>query len=194
MKVVCLISGGMDSTTTAAYYKSLGHEVVGVFVDYGQITARKEEECAREFCRAWDIPFVKVTVDLRKVVKSTLVGTGPYEGSQPETTVPGRNALLLSIGAAYAMSHGFDIVAFGAHGLDSPYRDTHKQFISFMSQAFRYAYGVYVRAPFRTKAEIVEKARKLGVDLSKTWSCYYGTETPCGVCRACRAREKALGR
>lgn len=192
MKVVTLISGGMDSTTTASYYKKLGHEVVGVFVDYGQKTAEKERECARRFCERWKIPLIEVKVDLRAVAKSALLETGPYIGDQPATTVPGRNALLLAIGAAYAMSHNFDVVAIGTHGTDSPYRDTHKRFISAMNRAFSYAYGVEIRAPFRTKAEIAEVARKLGVNLEETWSCYFRTDQPCGKCLACKLRQEVM--
>lgn len=192
MKVVALISGGMDSTTTAAYYKTLGHEVVGIFVDYGQRTVSKERECAKRFCEKWKIPLVEVKVDLKAIAKSALLGTGEYVGDQPETTVPGRNALLLAIGAAYAMSHDFDVVAIGTHGSDSPYRDTHKKFISAMDRAFSYAYGVEIRAPFKTKAEIVEVARKLRVNLEETWSCYFRTDQPCGKCLACKLRQEVI--
>lgn len=190
MKVVVLISGGMDSTTTAALYKKFGHEVAGIFVDYGQRTVERERVCAKRFCEQWEIPLVETKVDLRAIAKSALLGSNVHFDNQPETTVPGRNALLLAIGAAFAMSHNFDVVAIGTHGFDSPYRDTHKEFIRAMNEAISYAYGVRIEAPFETKAEIFEAACKLGVNLEETWSCYFRTDQPCGKCLACELRQK----
>jgi 7-cyano-7-deazaguanine synthase len=43
-----------------------------------------------------------------------------------------------------------------------------------------------------SKTRIVQEARRLGVPIERTWSCYEGGEQPCGVCDSCRIRDAAL--
>jgi 7-cyano-7-deazaguanine synthase len=43
-----------------------------------------------------------------------------------------------------------------------------------------------------SKTRIVQEARRLGVPIERTWSCYEGGERPCGVCDSCRIRDAAL--
>ena len=49
-------------------------------------------------------------------------------------------------------------------------------------------------APFakKTKGDIVQLGRKVGVDFDMTWSCYKGDEEPCGKCGTCVERQEAL--
>ena len=53
---------------------------------------------------------------------------------------------------------------------------------------------LHLEAPFIgwTKAEIVKKGLEIGVPYELTWSCYEGTEKPCGVCGTCRDRQQAF--
>ena len=44
----------------------------------------------------------------------------------------------------------------------------------------------------KTKVDIVKDAIRLGVPISKTWSCYQGEQEPCGLCDSCRIRDRAL--
>ena len=45
-------------------------------------------------------------------------------------------------------------------------------------------------APFQSfsKSEIVKTGLAMGLDYSKTWTCYEGKEKPCGKCSACLER------
>ncbi len=58
--------------------------------------------------------------------------------------------------------------------------------------------GTYINvelyAPYTklTKSDIAIRGKKLGVDYSRTYSCYKGGEKPCGVCGTCVERKEAL--
>jgi len=65
-----------------------------------------------------------------------------------------------------------------------------------MSDAIRlgtYA-EVSVLRPFiaMDKAGIARRGAELGVDFSKTWSCYVGGQTHCGECGTCVERREAF--
>ena len=48
MKAVCLLSGGMDSSTLAYLAKSEGYEIYALHLNYGQRTEEKERACAKK--------------------------------------------------------------------------------------------------------------------------------------------------
>ena len=51
MKAVCLLSGGMDSSTLAYQAKAEGYDILALHFTYGQRTAEKERECAERIAR-----------------------------------------------------------------------------------------------------------------------------------------------
>ena len=48
MKAVCLLSGGMDSSTLAYLVKSKGYDILALHANYGQRTENKERACAKK--------------------------------------------------------------------------------------------------------------------------------------------------
>lgn len=54
--------------------------------------------------------------------------------------------------------------------------------------------GVRLLRPFigLSKSDIASEARKLGVDLGRTWSCYKGGAVHCGTCGTCVERREAF--
>jgi len=120
----------------------------------------------------------------------------------PSTYVPGRNAILLAIAAAWGESIGADAIVMGVNVVDySGYPDCGKQFID----AFKNMIGVSTRGGSQghpieiltpianmSKAEIVRKGMELGVPFKETWSCYKGGGEPCGVCESCILRRKGF--
>jgi 7-cyano-7-deazaguanine synthase len=100
----------------------------------------------------------------------------------------GRNAVLLSIGAAVAQERGLDAIVIGCNLSDATrFADCRPEFIRSMDGALFAAYGVHVVAPLLglTKQQIqaeVEDAR-----LPPTWTCYQPRgAAPCGECYACK--------
>ncbi len=143
------------------------------------------------------------------------------EGVSP-TYVPFRNGLMLSALTSYvhgkyeeAVKELHDLpdgvlpntvsplgewgIYFGAHAEDAQnwaYPDCTPEFIGAMANAiFIGSYqSIRLRTPLMSmiKSDILLLGTKLGVDYSRTWSCYKGEDKHCGTCPTCRARKKAF--
>jgi 7-cyano-7-deazaguanine synthase len=113
---VILLSGGLDSTTTAAYAKSLGYEVHAITVHYGQ-SLSKEIKCAQEIAKRLGIKHKIIDISSYKEVAwySALTHPELFEVPKergieemvktvPVTYVPLRNTFFLVLAAAYLES------------------------------------------------------------------------------------------
>lgn len=178
MKVLVLLSGGLDSATVLHLMLERGYEVRAVGFDYGQPHAI-ELRYARQTAERAGVPFE--VVDL------------PYMPKVNDVVFAGRNAVLLSVAAGMAQVLGFDAVAIGCNWTDRErFPDCRAAFMGTMGEVLSEAYGVGVMAPLlqMTKAQVVQEARRLSVP--ETWSCYAPNgEEPCGECLACRVRKEA---
>lgn len=130
------------------------------------------------------------------------VPEGHYaEESMRSTVVPNRNAIMLSIATGIAVAEGAELVATGVHAGDHfIYPDCRPQFIADMTNAMLtgnegFIYEDFlIYAPFITKSktDIAKLGHKLGVDYTRTWSCYKGEEVHCGACGTCVERKEAF--
>jgi 7-cyano-7-deazaguanine synthase len=185
-------------------------EVKALSLFYGQ-KHNKELECARWQAEQLGVPWqlLDISAIFQDISTPLLTGEGipdtPYsaqtDGKNPVPTyVPYRNGILLSIATARAYASGCSTVAYAAHAddaLGSAYPDCSSFFIEKQQEAIQIGTAGAVKtlyAPFAdlTKAEIVKKGVELGVDFSRTWSCYNGNDKPCGTCATCRDRAAAL--
>ena len=117
--------------------------------------------------------------------------------NQQITVVPNRNMVMISIATAWAENLGINQVHFGAHLNDRAiYPDCRHEFVEALSRATQLATYCQVRieAPFiaKSKQEIVALGRELGVDYTRTWSCYQGQDFHCGKCATCQERKEAF--
>lgn len=187
-----LLSGGLDSTTVL-WQAARKSKAVALFVDYGQRAAEAERRVSSEMAAQVWTEFVHVRLpDVARLASSALTGNGSMQVAA-NTVVPGRNALLLSIGAMVAQSCGIEQVLIGCNATDEAnYPDCRVNFIEQISSAFAHAYGVSCEAPLLrlSKSEVVRLARSLGVPIERTSSCYRGTA--CGECVACVVRKLAI--
>jgi 7-cyano-7-deazaguanine synthase len=209
---VVLLSGGLDSSVLLHHVaRGLGHApVYALSYDYGQRHS-KELDCARFQAEAAGVAEHRI-VDISfmgEIVKdaSVLVTGGadvpdfsdiPQDFlDQPPTYVPNRNMMLLSVAVAYAESRGVGDVFYGAQALDEyGYWDCTADFVERMNAvlALNRRSPVAIHAPFVTKKKVesVRLGMELGVDLSRTWSCYRGGEKACGTCPTCVERLAAF--
>jgi 7-cyano-7-deazaguanine synthase len=205
MKVVVLVSGGMDSVT-ALHGAAREHEVVaGLSFDYGSKHNHRELPFAAWHCRELGVPHEIVALGfMERLFKSNLLKSGGaipeghYEAeNMKQTVVPFRNGILLSIAAGYAESAGAEGLVIAAHSGDHAiYPDCREDFMRPMAEAIRagtYA-GIEVLRPFidLRKEGIAAIGAGLGVDLARTWSCYKGGEVHCGKCGTCVERKEAF--
>jgi len=205
MKVVVLASGGMDSTA-ALYESHTQHEVVAaVSFNYGSKHNEREIPHAKWHCEQLQIPHRVVSLDfMSRLIKSSLmkfggaIPDGHYqEDTMKQTVVPFRNGIMLSVAAGYAESVGAQGVVIAAHAGDHAiYPDCREEFMQAMNAAMQAGtyVGLQLLRPFihLTKAQIVERGEELGVDFSKTWSCYKGGGVHCGTCGTCVERREAF--
>lgn len=193
----------MDSVTLL--YDRAESIGLAVTFDYGSNHSRRETECAAYHCGKLGIEHIIIPLEfIHKYFKSSLlegaeaIPEGHYaEENMKSTVVPFRNGIMLSIACGIAECRGFDKVLIANHfGDHSIYPDCRAEFIEPMSAAMKagtYA-GVEISAPYTgiSKTEVAKIGKALGVDYSRTYSCYKGGEKHCGKCGTCVERKEAL--
>ncbi|HOW52814.1 MAG TPA: 7-cyano-7-deazaguanine synthase QueC [bacterium] len=210
MRTVVLFSGGLDSTTVLAMVIARGDEAFPLTVAYGQ-RHRVETEKARRILDRYGLAarVREVTVDLSFLSSSSLINTdlavpGSADTAIPNTYVPARNLVFLSLASAYAEDIGATRIAIGVNALDySGYPDCRPEFIEAFNRVLATGTkagvaggGIIVEAPLidLSKKEIVQLGRGLGVDHAMTHSCYDPDPEgrACGACDSCRLRLKGF--
>lgn len=205
MKVVTILSGGMDSTTLVYDLIKRGHEVKCLSFNYGQ-RHKKELEYASKTCEKLGIEHSIINLEgiTSLISNSALTGDievpeGHYEDeTMKRTVVPNRNMIMLSIAIGYAENLGYECVAIANHSGDHAiYPDCRTEFIKKLSEAAELGtYNeIYIFAPYSniTKTDIAKIGLNLGIDYDKeTWSCYKGGEEHCHKCGTCVERDEAI--
>lgn len=204
-RALVLVSGGMDSVT-ALYDTARKYEVAGgLSFDYGARHNHREIPFAAEHCAALGIRHYVINLKfINHLFNSALlksggkVPDGPYDPeTMRQTVVPFRNGIMISIGTGLAESIGAKRIVIAAHAGDhSLYPDCREKFMASIGGAMKlgtYAQIELVRPYIKmTKAQIITRGRRLGVDFARTWSCYKGGKLHCGKCGTCTERRQAF--
>lgn len=204
-KHAIILSGGMDSVTLLHdIVKQFGNaNVAAVTFNYGQ-KHRLELNFAKENCEILEVYHKIIEVPaLGVVAPSALTSdipmpTGEYNcEDMKKTVVPNRNMVLLSFAASFALGVGASYLYYGAHSGDHDiYPDCRPEFVELLKKAFAICdwNPLILDVPYlyHTKGDIVKRGLELGVDYSKTLTCYNGTIPACGVCGSCDERLKAF--
>ncbi len=205
MKVVVLLSGGVDSVTALHQSVCEHEEVVALSFDYGARHNARELPFAEYQCRLLGVPHRIARFDfMEKLFRSDLlkgggdIPEGPYnEDNMRQTVVPFRNGVFLAIAAGFAESVGAGGLVIAAHSGDhSLYPDCRESFMLPMAEAIRAGTdpGIEVLRPFiqEKKDTIIALGTKLGIDYAQTWSCYQGRDLHCGKCGTCIERRQSF--
>jgi len=209
-KAVVLLSGGLDSSIALYVAKNDGHEVHALSFDYGQKHS-KELDCAKAVANDAGVKshhIVSLKLDQWGGSSLTDDNMSIHDGDIqrtdiPDTYVPARNMVFLSVAASLAETVGAQHIYLGVSEVDySGYVDCRKAFIDAMENAINLGTvmgaeqgkKIQLHAPFMfmTKADEIRLGQKLGVNFSHTWSCYRGGDKPCGTCDSCLLRARAF--
>lgn len=212
---VVLLSGGLDSATTAAIARSEGYELNAISFRYGQRHAI-EIAAAERVAQSLAISrHVIVDIDLRTFGGSALTSSIPVPKGRsaeemgsgiPITYVPARNTVFLSFALAWAETLGAWDIFLGVNALDySGYPDCRPEYIAAFESLANLATKAAVEGSQRfkihapliqlSKVEIIQRGMQFGVDYGLTSSCYDpdpATGVACGTCDSCLLRLKGF--
>lgn len=206
-KCVVLLSGGLDSTTTLAIATEQGFECYALSFDYGQ-KQKSELKAAATIAKE----FGSIEHRIMKISLSDIGGSALTDASIdvpdfkesdeiPVTYVPARNTIFLSYATAWAEVLDCQDIFIGVNALDySGYPDCRQEYIDAFATMANLATKQGVegkKTTFHTpliqlnKSQIIQKGISLGVDYSKTTTCYQANNKgeACGVCDACEYRK-----
>ena len=205
-KAIVLLSGGLDSTTVLAIAKAHDFECYALSFDYGQ-KQRSELESAKTIAKQSKVVEHRIMkISLADIGGSALtddkIDVPKYSKSDeiPVTYVPARNTIFLSFALAWAEVIDCQKIYIGVNALDySGYPDCRPEFIKTFEDMANLATKqsvegekIEIKTPLisMTKAEIIQKGLRLGIDYSQTISCYLANSNgeACGECDACVLR------
>ncbi|GGP58183.1 7-cyano-7-deazaguanine synthase QueC [Shewanella saliphila] len=207
-KALVVFSGGQDSTTCLIQALSQYDEVHGITFDYGQ-RHRQEIEVAKALAVELKLASHKVmdTTLLNELAISALtrdaipVSHELMNNGLPNTFVPGRNILFLTLAGIYAYQLGCDAIITGVCETDfSGYPDCRNEFIQSMQQSLALGMDkplkIITPLMWLNKAEtwaLADKYQQLALVQQQTLTCYNGiVGAGCGDCPACLLRQRGL--
>lgn len=208
-KAVIVFSGGQDSTTCLIHALPMYDEIHCITFDYGQ-RHRAEIEVAQQLSK-------KLGVTAHKVMDASLLNdlaissltrdnipvpsANSADGGVPNTFVPGRNILFLTLASIYAYQVGAEAVITGVCETDfSGYPDCRHEFVRSMNNAIELGmdYKLRIETPlmYLNKAQtwaLADHHKQLDLIHDNTLTCYNGVKgSGCGDCDACSLRAKGL--
>jgi 7-cyano-7-deazaguanine synthase len=221
-RALVALSGGQDSTTCLYWaIAEFGRSnVSAISFDYGQRHA-VELALAKRIAERAGVPHRILHVQaFSELAAASLtnpdVSNTPDEHAArnayadrkglPQSFVPGRNIVFLSLAAAHAVQHDIQYLVTGVcEADDAGYPDCRDAFINSLSNTIRIGmdeptFQIVTPLMFRSKAETWQLADELGVlpiIVSDTNTCYEGDRDHshrwgfgCGVCPACMTRRE----
>jgi 7-cyano-7-deazaguanine synthase len=213
-RAVVLLSGGLDSATALAVALAQGFTCFALSVRYGQRHSIELESARRIAQHLGAAKHLIVDVDLAAIGGSALTDQidvprdrplQEIEHGIPITYVPARNTVFLSLALGYAEVLGAFDLFLGVNVLDySGYPDCRPEYIEQFQRLAQLATkaGVEGKGQFRihtplirmTKAEIIQKGVRLGVNFALTHSCYApdAVGRACGRCDSCQLRLRGF--
>ncbi|CAH0525905.1 7-cyano-7-deazaguanine synthase QueC [Vibrio hippocampi] len=207
-KAVVVFSGGQDSTTCLMQAMQQYDEVHAITFDYGQ-RHKLEIEVAQKLAQKLGVKAHKV-MDvglLNELAISSLtrddipVSHELQENGLPNSFVPGRNILFLTLAGIYAYQIGAQAVITGVCETDfSGYPDCRDSFIKAMNSALVQGMDrqldIVTPLMWLDKAEtwaLADSVGALQLVRNETLTCYNGViGDGCGECPSCELRANGL--
>ena len=212
-KAVILVSGGLDSATTLAIAKNQGYECYAMSFNYGQRHQIELQSANTISNEMGAIEHKVVNLGLNDIGGSALTDdniavpqhtSDDIEEGIPVTYVPARNTVFLSLALGWAEVLEANAIFIGVNAVDySGYPDCRPEYIEAFQTMANLATKmgvegklIEIKTPLisLTKAQIIQKGTALGVDYSKTLSCYKPDSMgrACGLCDSCHLRHQGF--
>ena len=207
-RAVVVFSGGQDSTTCLVQALKEYDEVHAITFDYGQ-RHKLEIEVAKQLALELGVKAHKV-MDvglLNELAISSLtrddiaVSHQLDENGLPNSFVPGRNILFLTLAGIYAYQIGANTIITGVCETDfSGYPDCRDEFVKAMNNALVKGmdkpFEIITPLMWLNKAEtwaLADQNQALELIREKTLTCYNGIiGDGCGDCPSCELRKTGL--
>lgn len=204
---IATLSGGLDSGVAAALFAAVpGNRIAAaVFFAYGQRASVPEQRaaCALAAClgvslHTIELPWLATLAQQsgsaladrsRALPRGTVANPGDA-ASAKAVWVPARNAVFVSVAAAFAETLGADCVLAGFNREEAvTFADNSAEFLAAATAMLALGTRTRVRVESPTlgmdKPAIVAAARRLGFTAADFWSCYEGGDQRCGTCESC---------
>ncbi|MGZ4863301.1 MAG: 7-cyano-7-deazaguanine synthase QueC [Halobacteriota archaeon] len=211
-RAIVLLSAGLDSVVSFKIAYDTFDQIMCLTFDYAQKACRIETEYAKKICTMYEVNHLIVnlpwyasffgaltdrTSPLPLVSNLALNDLAITRETARAVWVPARNAVFLSVAAAYCENYGYDSVIVGFNKEEAAtFPDNSPNFINSFNEALKYATlsKIEVVAPLieQNKAEIAGLGLRIAAPLEWSWSCYNGEGAPCGLCEACLRRKRAF--
>ena len=223
-RALVLFSGGQDSTTCLAHALTHYAHVETLGFDYGQRHSVELQARQTVLQRLrWQFPQWAARLGPDHVLNVDVIGQiggssltedvaiAMQQDGLPNTFVPGRNLLFMTLAGALAYRRGLQVLVTGVSEADfSGYPDCRDDTMKAMQLALNLGLERRLRIStplmWRDKAAVWQLAFDLGgqalIDLivQDSHTCYHGTRTPhawgagCGQCPACQLRASGWER
>ncbi|MDK3882510.1 7-cyano-7-deazaguanine synthase QueC [Staphylococcus pseudintermedius] len=206
-KAIVVFSGGQDSTTCLLWALKRYDEVETITFSYNQ-RHKQEIEVAKKISK--DFGVKNQVIDASVINELTVNALTrdmdidvdvDNDTGLPNTFVPGRNILFLTLASVVAYQRKADTIVTGVCETDfSGYPDCRNEFVRALEPALQLGLdkNITIETPLMwlNKAETWELAANLGhlkYVVNNTLTCYNGViGQGCGECPACKLRRKGL--
>jgi len=203
---IILLSGGLDSITTLALAQQQGFGCYALSFNYEQ-RHNAELVAAAQIAKEYQVIDHKIiNLGLGAIGGSALTDDhiavpNTLQTGIPVTYVPARNTIFLSFALGWAEVLKLQDIFIGVNAVDySGYPDCRPEFINAFQQLANIAtkagveggrFTIHTPLMALSKADIIKKGMALGIDYSRTVSCYSADQQgrACGICDACRLRK-----
>lgn len=208
-KSIVLLSGGMDSLVCAGIAFEKTSDVFMLHLNYGQKTSQRERQSFDEIAQFYnvneshrkiiDMAFLK-QIGGSSLTDESITVKNYTEDSNiiPDSYVPFRNSIILSLAVSWAEALGATKLYIGANYEDSPgYPDCRPSYYEAFNKVIREGTkrgNIEILTPVinMKKAEIVQKGQELKVPFNLSWSCYKSSDKACGICDSCALRLRGF--
>ena len=202
-KSIILLSGGLDSTVSAAIAVKRTQPIFALTFDYGQRAAKMEIASAKKISYRLRLQHKMIALPFFKEFKNCgLIKQGKKVSHHKSFTrlkdvwVPNRNGLFINLAACFAEYYGAGLIITGFNREEAQeFPDNTVDFVTAVNSALKLStFGKimvksYVAA--YTKNEIYGLGKKIGAPLDLVYSCYLGRKKMCGRCASCKRYLKS---